>query len=215
MRRIPFFANLEDGTHCYQAALKMVLTFFTHKEWSFEKLDALSGKLAGKWTWPTTSLLWLLDHDFEVKLVEEFSFEEFAKRGKGYLVEKCGSEVANAQESNSDLPREQELAAKLSKRLTVDYRVPTWDDLKYLLNNDYLIICNINSYKISRQPGYAGHFVVPVEIFSESVFIHDPGLPPRPSLEVKRTLFEEAWGYPTGNDKNLLAIRPRPKEIKS
>lgn len=213
MKKIPFFSNLPDGTHCFQAALKMVLTFFTRKEWPFEKLDTLSGKEANLWTWPTQSLLWLLEHGFDVKMIEEFSYEDFAKKGKNYLVEKYGVEVAEAQEAHSRLPREQKLAAKLSKRLNVDYHVPEWEDLIRLFNDNYLIICNINALKINRQEGYSGHFVVPVAILPHSIFIHDPGLPPKPLLEVERGIFEEAWGYPNNHSRNLLALRLKRSNI--
>ncbi|MBI4224037.1 MAG: hypothetical protein HY609_03825, partial [Deltaproteobacteria bacterium] len=110
MKNVPFFANLSDGTHCYQAALKMVLTYFTGKEWSFDALDLLTGKLKDKWTWPTASLIWLTENGFAVKLVEKFSYRDFAARGKDYLIEKCGREVAGAQALHSDLFREQALA---------------------------------------------------------------------------------------------------------
>ena len=113
VKKIPFFANLPDGTHCYQSALKMILTYFTQKDFSFAELDQISGKLEGKWTWPTTSLIWLLDNGFEIKLIEEFNYESFGKEGKDYLIKRCGEEVANAQEANSDLPREQKLAPQL------------------------------------------------------------------------------------------------------
>lgn len=208
MKKIPFFSNLPDGTHCYQAALKMILTYFTDKEWSFAELDKLSGKLEGKWTWPTSSLIWLLENGFEIKLIEEFSYEAFAGRGKDYLIEKCGLEVANAQEANSDLAREQLLARDfLNKGGSVDYRIPAWKDLEFLFKEGYLIICNINANKLYDYAGYSGHFVLPIEIDAEQIIINDPGLPPAPGLSVDRNIFEKAWAYPTESEKNILAIR--------
>lgn len=208
MKQVPFFANLADGTHCYQAALKMVLTTFTGKEWPFELLDQLSGKLEGKWTWPTQSFIWLIENGFEIRLIEEFSYEAFAKRGKEYLVEKCGLEVANAQEVNSDLVREQQLAFEFIKKGgKVEYRIPTLDDLKYLLNENYLIICNINANLLYNYPGYSGHFVLPLEIADQEITLHDPGLPPAPSTKVTLDIFEKAWGYPTEKEKNVLGIK--------
>lgn len=208
MKKIPFFPNLPDGTHCYQAALKMVLAYFTEKEWSFEALDRLTGKLEGKWTWPTRSFIWLMENGFEIKLMEEFSYEAFAERGKEYLAEKCGLEVADAQEANSDLPAEQKLAEEFIKKGgEVEFRIPQWNDLENLLKDGYLIICNINASQLYQHPGYSGHFVVPVEIGPNHILIHDPGLPPAPSIKVPRAIFEKAWGYPTESEKNIVAIR--------
>lgn len=208
MKKVPFFANLPDGTHCYQAALKMVLTYFTDKEWSFETLDRLTGKLEGKWTWPTQSFIWLLEKGYEIQLMEEFSYSAFAERGKDYLIEKCGLEVANAQEANSDLPREQKLAEEfLRKGGKILYQTPRFKDIKNLLNDGYLIICNINANKIVNQPGYSGHFVVPTEVRGENIVFHDPGLPPAPNTKVSKKLFEKGWGYPTEREKNIVAIK--------
>lgn len=207
-KKIPFFPNHPDGTHCYQAALRMVLSYFTDKEWSMGDLVRLTGKSEGKWTWPTTSLLWLLENGFEVRLIEKFSYADFARRGKDYLIEKCGREVADAQEVNSDLERERELAARFTSKGTVEFRMPTYENLECLLKDGYLTICNINASIISKRERYSGHFVVPTGLTEEKIIFHDPGLPPIPFREATRTLFEKAWGYPTKHEKNILAVRP-------
>lgn len=210
MKNVPFFANLPDGTHCYQAALKMVLAYFEKREFSFAELDRLTGKLEGKWTWPTASLIWLMETGFEIKLIEKFDYVDFADRGKDYLIEKCGQEVADAQALNSDLTREQKLAQDLlfkTKKQILDYRIPRLEDLEKLLNEDYLIICNINANCLYNQAGYSGHFVLPIAVQPQNIVLHDPGLPPSPSLIVSKTVFEKAWGYPSEENKELLAIR--------
>ena len=92
-------------------------------------------------------------------------------------------------------------------RGTVDYRAPGLADIKQLLKEGYLIICNINSNCLYNYSGYSGHFVLPLELDEAYIMIHDPGLPPAPSLKVPKAAFEKAWGYPSEEDKNLLAIR--------
>ncbi len=206
MKAIPFFANLNDGTHCYQAALKMALTPLSGREWSFEELDKISQKKTGQWTWPTASLIWLMDQGYEVKLIEEFSYEDFGKRGKKYLEEKWGKEVADAQEANSDLKTEQKRALQLAKKIPVDHRIPTWDDLKDLFKKDHIIICNVNSRLLYKKSGYSGHFIVPIELDDDFIILHDPGLPAAPHIKVAREVFEKAWGYPTEHERNLLGI---------
>lgn len=211
MKQVPFFANLPDGTHCYQAALKMVLTYFINKEWSDEELDQITQKLKDKWTWPTASLIWLLKNGFEIKMIEEFSYEAFADKGKDYLIEKCGIEVANAQEANSDIQREKRLAVEfVQSGGRVDYRIPAWKDLEYLFKAEYLIICNINANLLYNHSGYSGHFVVPIAMTNKEIILHDPGLPPAPSIKVEKEVFEKAWAYPTEGEKNILAIRKTP-----
>lgn len=190
----------------------MILTYFTGKEWPYETLDRLSGKLPGKWTWPTQSLLWLMEHGFEIRLIEEFSYEAFGKKGKTYLVEKCGVEVAAAQESHSDLQMEQKKAFAFARKGNVEYRVPELEDFNQLFKKGYLTLCNINASLLFGQPGYSGHFVVPLEITQDNVRLHDPGLPPKADCRVSRAIFEKSWSYPTEHEKNILAIRPATKK---
>ena len=196
--------------------------FFTKKDWTFAELNKLSQKLTGKWTWPTASLLWLLGHGYEIKLIETFSYEEFGKKGKEYLIEAYGQEVANAQEANSDLAREQKLAAQFVRHTPVACQalacqIPDWNDLKKLFADNYIIICNINACQLHRRPGYSGHFVVIEDVKNNFITLHDPGLPPSPSVTVAKKIFEKAWGYPSRHEKNLLAIRTdaSPKVLKS
>ena len=208
MDEISFFPNTGDGTHCYQAALKMVLSCFDPKEWSYEELNQISDKQKGKWTWPTASFLWLLNQGYEVRLIEEFDYSDFAKRGYEYLLEKSGKEIAEGQAANSDLASEQGWAKKLAAhpKFQQEHRIPLWQDLDHLLAEDYGLICNVNACKLYDKPGYSAHFVVPMAVTSTHILLHDPGLPPKPDQRVLHKPFEKAWGYPTDHEKNLVAI---------
>ncbi|MDO8494196.1 MAG: hypothetical protein Q7S68_02545 [Deltaproteobacteria bacterium] len=207
--KIPFYPNHPDGTYCYQSTLKMVLKHCTGKEYSLQELARETGKLEGKWTWPTTSFLWLMRNGFEIRLMEDFSYEEFANRGKEYLAEHSGQEVADAQEKHSDLPREQKIALQFvaQSKLVLSQKIPTWEDLKRLFKEGYLIICNINANLLFEMQGYSGHFVLLTDINDEKLVLHDPGLPPRPFVSVSKKTFEKAWGYPTERSRNILAIK--------
>ncbi len=205
---IPFYPNTGDGTHCFQAALRMALGYFEpDKQYSYGELDHISQKLPGKWTWPTAAMLWLMEHGYELKLVEEFDYDAFAKRGADYLMEKCGYEVAQVQIENSDIAREQEIAAKFVQHAPLEHRVPGLSDIEQLLAGNWVVICNVNSSLLHNQPGYSGHFIVVTGVTGDEVIIHDPGLPPYESFAVIRADFEKAWAYPTVTDKNLMAIR--------
>jgi len=211
--KVPFFSNTEDGTHCFQAALRIVLGhFWPDREFMYEELDKITAKVPGKWTWPTAAMIWLMENGFELHLVEDFDYKEFAQRGEQYIIEKCGPEVGEAQIKNSIISREQEYAAKFVKIAPLERRIPTFKDIKNYLSDGYLIICNINASTLYNQPGYSGHFVVIFRYGWRTLTIHDPGLPPRPSLHVKKNVFEKAWAYPTEREKNLLAIRLRQNQ---
>jgi hypothetical protein len=206
--RIPFFPNTGDGTHCFQAVLMMALAALVpDRSFTYEDLDKISGKLPGKWTWPTAALLWLIDVGLEVKLIEEFDYAAFAERGGDYLIGRFGEEVGRAQIANSDIERERVLAKRFAAIAPLEMRVPDIDDIENLLRQGSVVIVNLNSAVLEGGEGYAGHFVVVCEVDSSMVRLHDPGLPPRPNLKVTLERFDRAWGYPHPGDRNLLAIR--------
>ncbi|MBI4212297.1 MAG: hypothetical protein HY540_06635 [Deltaproteobacteria bacterium] len=210
MRNIPFFPNTGDGTHCWQAALKMVLAVFEpDREYSYDELDRISEKSPGKWTWPTAAMLWFLKRGYELQLIEDFDYGAFAEQGEDYLLERCGKEVGQAQIANTDLAKELGFAREFSTIAPLDVRIPGFEDLKAMLEQGYGLICNINGAMLSGQKGYAGHFVVITGMTQHDITLHDPGLPPQPHLQVPRHVFDRAWSYPTPRDRNLLAIRKK------
>jgi len=206
--KVPFFSNTPDGTHCFQAALAIAFKYFDpEKSFTMEDLDVISAKIPGKWTWPTAAMLWMLDNGYEIRLIEDFDYTLFAEKGRDYIIDKCGKEVGEAQIKNSIVDREQDYARRFAKHNLVERRLPVFEDIKKLLSEGYLVICNINSAALNNQKGYSGHFVVVYKCGEKKLTMHDPGLPPRPSLEVPLELFERAWAYPSENEKNLLAVR--------
>jgi hypothetical protein len=185
--KIPFYPNTGDGTHCFQAALRMVLGYFEpEREFTYEELDRISQKLPGKWTWPTAAMLWLMEHRYELRLVEEFDYAAFAERGADYLMEKCGQEVAQVQIENSDIGREQEIAAKFVQYAPLEHRIPELADVERFIADNWVVICNVNSSLLHNQSGYSGHFVIVVDVTADEVVIHDPGLPPYEGFAVMR-----------------------------
>lgn len=204
---IPFFPNTGDGTHCFQAALRMALgALMPHRPFTEEELDRISQKLPGKWTWPTAAMLWMIEQGLHVQLIEEFDYRAFADEGENYLLERFGKEVGRAQIANSDIERERGIARRFVAVAPLEYRVPTLDDVCGLLARGAVVIVNINAAALFGRPGYSGHFVVICEVGEETVTLHDPGLPPAPCTCVPVSTFERAWAYPTASDKNLMAI---------
>jgi len=207
-KEVPFFANTTDGTHCFQASLAMALAYFKPETtFTFEELDKISNKAPGKWTWPTAAMLWMLDNGFELRLIEDFDYDDFAKRGADYIIDRCGKDVAEAQIKHSIIERELEYAKKFAKLNMVERRLPDFDDISKLLNQGFLVMCNVNAPALYKQPGYSGHFILIHGCKKDYVVIHDTGLPPRPSYKVLKLDFYNAWAYPTDNERNLLAVR--------
>jgi hypothetical protein len=205
---VPFYANTADNTHCFQAALKMVLTYFSPEHnYSYEELEKMTAKKEGGWTWPIASMIWLSQNGFEVQDIELFDYEEFAEKGKEYLLEKFGNEISEAQDTFSDLEQEQKFSKELSNFVTVQMRTPTTKEIVTFLNEGYLLICNINSAKLKDEAGYYPHSIVVTGYENEKLFLHNPGLPSQENQLVSTEKFEKAWAYPDESAKNILAIR--------
>jgi hypothetical protein len=205
---VPFYGNTPDGTHCFQAALRMVLKYFSpERDFTWKELEIITAKPEGKWTWPIAAALWLEDNGFEVKFIETFDYDDFSKRGAEYLLETHGKEVTDAQVAKSDIEQEMRLAKELAGKVSEEKRIATADDIRTLLSEGFLIIANVNSRVLRGKEGYSGHAVV-VKGFNEDGFIiHEPGLPPIENMQVDLALFEKAWAYPSEEAKNILAVR--------
>lgn len=206
--QVPFFANTDDDTHCLQAALKMVVKYwYPNEEYSWEDLDSLSAKVDGLWTWPTAALLWLKRKGLNVKVISPFEYQSFISRGGDFLVEKYGQEVGHAQIEHSSIPQEQQLASDLIRAMDIDARIPELQEIIVLLEEEYLVICNVNSQLLNGRDGYTGHFVVVKGYSSNKIILHDPGNPPQENRSVTLSDFEKAWSYPNQEARGIYAIK--------
>lgn len=209
---VPFYANSEDDTHCYQAAIASVLKYFQpDKDYTFDQLDEMSAKREGLWTWQTQMSINLINAGFDVVSIDDFDISAFVNEGEEYLRRKYGDDVAEAQAKHSDIKQEQELSAKYLEIGEHIQRIPSIEDVKLMLEKGYLIICNVNSMALSGNEGYVGHFVVVFGVDGEQILFHDPGLPPTPSRTETIELFNKAWAYPNEGARNLVAYKlPEP-----
>lgn len=207
-KHVPFFANRKDDTHCYQAALKIVLKYFLPKKtFTLRQLEQMTGFKKGLWTWPMRGVLSMIDLGFTVRDIEDFDYAAVGRDAKTYLRTIYGEKAADEQIAHSDIPKEERTAAEFARRVVPELRVPDRKDIKSLLSDRYLILCLVNSKVLNGKRGYIGHFVVLYRASSFSVWLHDPGLPPRPNRRVSWKVFERAWGFPDEKAKNILAFR--------
>lgn len=208
MLDIPFYANTPDDTHCFQAALKMVLKYFLpQQEFSFQQLENMTAKVEGKWTWPMAGLLWMKRNNFDVLDYENFNYKEFIKRGEEFLLEEYGEEVGKAMIDNSVVGQEFEYAKALLEEIPIREGVVTIQDIRDVIKEGYAPICVINASVLNKKEGYVGHCVVIKEVGEDTVTLNDPGLPPVENRNVSFDDFEKAWACPTEKEKNLLAFK--------
>jgi len=207
-KEVPFYSNTPDDTHCFQAALRMVMKYcWPHRDYSWTELDKITKKVEGLWTWPTAGVIWLQDRRMEIKIIDVFDRVQFIEKGESYLISEYGEEVGKLQIQNSDIEHERNLFRNFAGKVRSECRTPTIQDIRLLLEEDYLVICNVNSSALNKKEGYNGHFVVVTGIGGDYLTVHDPGLPAAQKRQVYFSSFEQAWAYPNDKAKNILAFR--------
>ena len=206
--QVPFYSNTTDDTHCYQAALRMVLKYFLKdRDFTLIELETMTAKVSGLWTWPTAGMLWMKENGFDVIDMEVFDYRMFAQEGEQYLIDFFGEKVGVAQIKHSYIPQEIELAKELLGKQIFKLVLPTYKTILKYLDKGYLVICNVNSHKLNNEKGYAGHYVV-MKGYNEFGFtLHDPGLPAQENRFVNFEDFEKAWAYPNKKARNIIAFK--------
>lgn len=203
----PFYPNTDD-LHCFEASLRMVLKhFLPEQEYTWEQLDELTGKRAGKWSWPQRAMLALKDMGFEVVDMDTFDYQAFSEQGADYLFSYYKPGVGEEQVKNSDIPNEMEVAKRYAASGIHALKVPGIEDIMSCLAEGYLVICNVNSRTLAGRRGYAGHAVLVYEADENHVTFHDPGLPASPAERAPTYLFLKAFRYGGEDTPNMLAIR--------
>jgi len=206
--KVPFYGNTEDNTHCYQACFKTILKYyFPNNEYSWEELDRLTGKKKDKWTWPMRGWVNLSGLGLEVKYIGTFDYEKFISFGKEYLFDLYGEEVARSQIENSDIPYEIETSKELLGKFIQEKRVPELTDITKHLKDGWFVMANVNYYPLYGKSGYAGHFVIILDMDKEVITVHDPGLPHKSFENIEIYNFLEAWNYSGVENRGLTLVR--------
>lgn len=176
-------------------------------QFSWKKLEKMTAKKKGLWTWEMQGLINLKKMGFEIINLSDFDHGEFSRRGSKYLIERWGEKIAGISIKHSDISQERRIAKKFVKIFGKKTTIPKISNVKKLLRKGYLIICNVNSKILNNQKGYSGHFVLVFGFDKNNLYLHDPGLPPRKNRKVSMMRFVKAWAYPSYRDKNLQAFK--------
>lgn len=181
--------------------------FFPKRTFALRQLEEMTGFKKGLWTWPMRGVLSMLDLGFTVRDIEDFDYAAVGRDAKTYLRTIYGEQAAEEQIAHSDISETERAANEFARRVQTERRIPDKKDIVTFLNDGYLVLCLVNSRVLNGKRGYVGHMVVLYRQSSSSVWLHDPGLPPRPNRRVSWKVFERAWGFPDKKAKNILAFR--------
>lgn len=210
MLHIPFYKNLQDDSHCFQACLKMLLKYtFPEEKYSYAELDALTSHGPGHWTWNTAGLLFLAKKGFEGVNIENFDYRQFAEFGKEYLRMIWTEDIFEAQKRHSDFEQERILAGKFMKQKRIRHirRPTTFSEIEKYFREGYIVLVTLNALAFEEREGYSPHIILLTHIDRDSVTFHDPGLPPHAGRRVSRKLFQKALYSPYKEIASLIALR--------
>lgn len=210
MKKVPFFANTPDDTHCVQAGFRIMLKYFLpEREFSYEQLDRMSRKQPGKGTWWPPMLIELQKLGLRVKCVEGFSYEEFYKDGESYVRRLYGSETAQYYLEHSNLRQIRPLIPGFLEKIRVENRPATFQDLDWLLDNGWLAGIDLNAAVLNdlKRSDYVGHMVVVFDKAGSDYWLHDPGLKPMPNRRVPRQKLSEAWFWAGPETAGIVGLK--------
>jgi hypothetical protein len=203
---VPFYSNTPDNFHCFQAALRMILSHYVpERNYTWEELDSVTGRTSD-YTWPLVGLSYCRSLGLSVDVVESFDYARFVAEGYEYLLQRFGKEYADTQKKNSDLEQEKVNARGFVASVRIEVRIPSQEDLSRALLSGRLAMCNVNARILQDRDGYAGHFVVLTGVQDSGLWLHDPGLPAMEDRFCSWSMFECAWSYPNIEARNVMII---------
>lgn len=210
MKKVPFFANTADDTHCVQAAFKMMLKYFLpERDFSFAELDRMSRRTAGKGTWWPPMLLALQALGLEARCIEGFDYEMFYKEGKDYVRQVYPLETAKYYLERSNLMDIRPMIPEFLEKIRPEARPASFSDLDELLTAGWLVGLELNAKVLndSARSEYVGHMVVVFDKQNDYYSLHDPGLKPHRNRQVSRQKLADSWFWSGAENAALVAVK--------
>jgi hypothetical protein len=109
-------------------------------------------------------MLRLHDMGFEVRWIEDFDHQAFARDPKAYLHRILkDSAILEWQLKHADLSAEAaKMQAYIDKQLPLESRPGTIDDIKKLLDDGWLVRLEVNGDLLIGRDGYDGHSILAI-----------------------------------------------------
>lgn len=210
MKNVPFFANTADDTHCVQASFRIMLKYFMpEREFSYDQLDEMSQKRTGKGTWWLPLLLELNRLEIAVKNIGRFDYKQFYRDGETYVRRIYPKETADYHLNRTNLNAIKPYIPEFLKNIEFESRPAVPSDIDKLLAQGWLVALALNSRTLNNQPGFVGHVVVVFKANDKYVWLHDPGLPPKPNRKISRQKLAESWYWSGQDNAALIALKLR------
>lgn len=193
-REIPFYANTPEDVRCVQACSRMILKHLLDREFSWEELDDLMQSGPSEATSPVAALAGMSKLGLQTALITDFDHLRFSQEGIDYIRCMYGNEIADWQLANSDVEKSRKISRSLfSSSVQYECKIPELGNIRTYQKEGYIVFCGINSKIIDDEKGYRAHSILILDMDDTTVWIHDPGLPPKPHRPVPIQKFVHAW----------------------
>jgi hypothetical protein len=188
----------------------MILSYFMpEKRFTMADLEKLCGYQKGRGTWMSLFLLNLADMGFQVHSIGDIDNQQFVDDPRKYLRSILDDEAYEWQITHSDLDQEVARTKQcIARGLPHDKRKSTTDDIRYFLDDGWLVKLAINARTLSGKSGYDGHSVLVVGYTNDEIIIHNPDGDSgnKPNQHVAWDLFTKAWDE-FGGSRSLYALK--------
>ncbi|MBW2982233.1 hypothetical protein KY343_05110 [Candidatus Woesearchaeota archaeon] len=202
---IPYYRQSDSG-NCMQTQVKMALKYYyPEKDFSFEELDRLTGRTAGKWTWTSQLLPVLLDNGLNAYYYSASSYDGIKEGGEEYILEYYGEEDGRIMIDHTNFDSLYASIEKLEENEKFINERLDFSEIEKEFKKGHIVILIIDkSVLFDNNRPYAGHGVTITKINETHVSIHDSG--GTPNLTVEKEQFIKAWNAP-GTDNDAIIIR--------
>jgi hypothetical protein len=194
MRQVPFYANRADDLSCRVASTKSILEYFSGQKYAWKEVDDIIGYRPNRPAWTVKLWAYLAAHGYDVRMVEAFDYERYAREGEAYLATFLKPDELAWQLKHTNILEIQPLLPAFLESVQPERRSPTLKDIDAMLQDGYLVTVQLNSNALNNKPGYVAHVVTVYDKDGADYIAHDPGLPPRPARHIEPGTMYEAMG---------------------
>ena len=197
MKIVKFYKNTVDNTHCLQACIKMLLSFyFPKRKFEDSKIDQKTLQEGGH-TWFPPAVCWLDELGLKTLLfckASSFNYKFFANDREKYLKQKWPKERYQKEKDNGAFKNIDQVqnASKImvSKKLWIPKRLND-DELSKKIEDDQTLAIGktIHQWLSGIYTDGSPHYVLIQKRYSPTQWkVHDPGLPPLENRKVPVTI---------------------------
>ena len=205
--KIPFYENKGDGNQCMQVSMKSVLKHFLGKDFSLRKLDNLTGRTKGKWTWTTQIVPVLYELGLEVKYFSKQDYWIFSNKAS---IRKLYGKSAGMAIKLTNMKSLKDSINKMKRYDLFEKKKLSFKSIENKIKNGNVPLMLIDWNKLNKINGlYQGHFVVVTGFNAKNVYYHESGpINPKPNKRVLKKDFISAWNA-NGTDNDVVIVSGR------